>query len=279
MFDMKIMNEAIKRLKKQSVKCWTNCFFTADRLISLSKNMDTRLYIGKRSICFIYDERDFSRVCYWIADIDAVKEIYDVILKHENMARDIIIELVGFAKDIYVVETAFLSYGLIRYAMLHRWRLSRSMGGREDLDDAVIYKPVSEKSDVKIIEESLNQNFDPYISHLPTAEYLYKLQADGLIYGAYIHHKLIAFFCLENLGSRGKYFYEGFVCKKYRNQRIGEKLAHYIISRHPECSSFVLWIEGKNLASQKLFEKLGFKQERLQTVVLKYNNRNMKYLI
>jgi len=268
MFDIRIIYDTINNFKKLGISLNTNCFFNNYKLMALSEQEDAKLYVGKASICLLYNDFNFTRLYYWITDLNAIPEVSDCVINDCNKTRDIIIELIGFDNAIDELERRFSKAGIKRYAKLSRYR-TNVLNLSRDKNDDFTYSLVDNK-DIEKIQAILKENLDPYISHLPTEEYLNCLNNKKSVYGAYLNRDLIGVCCLEDIGLHGKYLYEIAVRKNYHGRKIGQSIADYAFSQCTECNNYATWIEENNVVSKKIFKNLGFKVDKLKTRVLIY---------
>lgn len=267
MFDIKVLYNKIEEMKAYAKNFNSNCYLNNYKLQEIAEKPTTQMIILKHSAFILYDEQNFIRMYYWLPDIKTMNKIGEYLRKN-RLERDIILELVGNVEVIFKKSDIFCEEGFKVYSILSRYR-SESLILNKVTNSDVIYS-VLKKDDVINILDILNDNLDPYESHLPDLTYLYDLQKKNLIYGAYTQNKLIGVLCLSNIGLRGIYSYQMAIKRNYQRQGIGRKLQHYALAHYNQCNNFIAWINDKNLVSQKLHVKLGYKKDGLKTLVLIY---------
>lgn len=268
MYDFDMLVERIKSLKRVAPKLYTNCFFFNDRLIELADLPSTRIIQGNSFVALEVKEKYFSRIYFWISQIDAVQELLSII--KEQQGESFIIELIGNEFDIAGIKEKFLSCGATCYAVLERWRAGsiRQPQSSESID---IRYSLIEKKDINKAHAMLTETFDAKISHLPSVTALYELYEQKLLFGAYSGTDLIGTCCMENIGETGKYCYETAILKEYRGHGIGKRLKGYAWRQCPEAKVFTSWVTTTNIASQKVNIALGLVKDGLITVVLECN--------
>lgn len=267
MFDISVLYKKIKKIKQQADKFQTNCYFDNYKLRNIAEKENSSLLIGLNYIFLIYDEMNFARLYYWISDIKDIIYI-DNYLKNNVYPKDILLELLGTEESIREKKQHFLNVGFNSYSILSRYRAKFLK--IKPVNNTDITYHVLEKEAVEYVPELLLSNLDPYESHLPTLDYLYELQKQKLLYGAYDNNKLIGILCLEKIGENGIYIYQISIMKYYQGKGIGTDIENFAFTKYPESNNFTTWINDNNLISQKMNIGLGYKKDGLKTEVLIY---------
>lgn len=263
MFDINVLNESLTELKKTG-SILTNCFFMLDKLKALSEKPESQLFRTTEFVMLLCKEESFKRLYYWIKKPENISDICAIIKNEHNSI--IIIELIGKANDLSVIKKIFTDNGIRQYGRLSRYQASELKTFSLNIE-GFLYREISKES-IPLIPDLFQENFDKYISHLPTIEQLYDLQREHLIYGAYDDKILVGVFCMEKVGRYGLYHYQTVLRKSYQNLGVGIELKSYAIKRNPTCRHWVTWVEDSNKRSIRLNKLLGFHEDGLKTEVL-----------
>ena len=117
----------------------------------------------------------------------------------------------------------------------------------------------------------MRNTLDPLAGHLPSKEKLLSLIRHGLVFQASLDGDLVAAVCLEKTGKAGIYIYQIAVSKCHRSTGIGSRLLQYALSHFQDYLVFTSWVEDQNIASNRIHQKLGMKQDGLKDTVLLLN--------
>lgn len=272
MFPIQVLYSALGRVRK-CPEFQTNCFFLHPKLATLSQMEGAQIRISDSFVVLAYPERNFQRLYFWTANYQAIPEICRAaqdLLESDAMVMD----LVGKAAVVQKGGRYFEAQGMERYALLSRYQAAKLHVVPEKNVDCTC--ALASEEDVEKILPLLEEKLDPYVSHLPSVPYLYKLQKQGLLYGCYIDRKLVGVVCLEPRGKWGCYIYQIAITKKEQRKGLFTILQNYVISHNRECRHWSIWIDDTNAGSIRGNEKTGMKKDGMQEIVfLLRNNRSL----
>lgn len=266
MFILQNLYEAINNLKKQKKEFHTNCFFLYPKMKTLSEQDDAKIQVGNNCVVLLYGERNFQRLYYWASGFSTVFEICHMARELNRTNAPIVVDVVGNTAYIHNMDGEFEKQKGRKHAILSRYRASalRIMPAKKVSCECSLVLP----EDVPKIGPLLEENLDPFVSHLPTLSYLYELQKKHLLYGCYVHGQLIGVECLETVGLKGRYLYQLAIKKTEHRKGYATVLKNYTISCVSQCSLWLAWIDDTNKGSIFLNEKSGMTRDGLKELVI-----------
>lgn len=214
-------------------------------------------------MALIYDDNGVTRLYLDLTSLKAAPALQELLV--QVSVRPIIVDCVERTERVHEVSQALCAAGFAPYAHLRRLRNTKVQ--RNPTADALVQPALVEECDK--IFSFLWETFDPYIYHLPSREKLLQLINERLVYRIVKNGEIAAVQCLERIGSRGLYIYEGAVAPKYRGIGLATLIIPYIpLCYADSCSFFTVWVENGNERSLQVLEKSGAVFDGLEDSVL-----------
>ena len=254
-------------LKKQHKKLITNNFLHRDDLEFYSRQEKSILFFDFNSLILLCEDNDIKRIYFYSCCFEEFLSAVTVL--KPQVEGDIVFEYIS--KEMESIGITKNSEDIEIYAILNKWQTMEINLKCQPIDDTFVFD-IAKKQDIIGIQELFNNSFDKFISHLPNNEVLQKLMSDDLVFCCYYREKIVGVVCFERIGRNGLYLYQIAIEPELKGSGIGWSLAQFAYSKFETCKVFTSWVDEKNIVSEKLHSKLGFKKMPLKTMVFLMKN-------
>lgn len=268
MFDVRTLYNALKCLREKNKALHTNCFFLLPKMKRIASLPGAEIEIGKNWIWLLYKERDFQRLYFWAAGLPDITEICRSV-RQKKESGQIVMELVGREPDINRAAGCFAGEGMEIYAVQSRYKASALHTVPEK--EANCTCSLISAADAEKVLPLLEEQMDPYVSHLPPVPYIYELQRKNMIYGCYMDGELVGVEILEPVGIWGRYWYQVVIKKEAQRKGLFTILKNYMILHNLQCRHWSTWITDTNIGSIRANEKTGMRKDGLKNIVMIYS--------
>lgn len=265
MFEPNELFWEINRLKKGR-RVITNNFLPITSIQQLSKQNESLLLYNSEAIALLCNDNGIERLYFHLSGLNSAAMLGNLLSSRNR--QPLVADCIGKTDQDAKLVQALCDIGFSRYTNLSRWR-----------SNIIKLSPVSSNGmffaagwkDAERIEVLLRNTLDPLAGHLPSKEKLLSLIRHGLVFQASLDGDLVAAVCLEKTGKAGIYIYQIAVSKCHRSTGIGSRLLQYALSHFQDYLVFTSWVEDQNIASNRIHQKLGMKQDGLKDTVLLLN--------
>lgn len=263
MFDVQELFAQVARLKQKGT-CICNNFLSLPALTEFAGQEASTLAYNEGAIALLCEDVGVTRLHFYLSSPEAAPALAELL--ERDRRRPVIVDCVGKREQVDSVSRLLCAAGFEPYTRMLRLRGSK-----------VPYAPVPEglvqparPEDADRILEMLNETFDPFVSHLPGRKKLLGLIEDGLVYCILKDGRIAAVECLERIGRRGIYIYQGVVEKEYRGSGFGGILLQFCLNQYRDSLTFTTWVEEGNGGPLRRHQQNGMTFDGLQDAILIY---------
>lgn len=265
MFNIDELFSQVNRIKAQG-KVLSNNFMDRSTIEHFSVQDESILTYNENAIALICCDNGIMRLYFYLYSLEAAPMLRELL--EQIPIRPIVVDCVGRQEQVEPLSRALCSEGFSLYARMGRLR------GQETIicpDMSCFEKDVyAELRDVDEIFEGLRGVFDPFVSHLPSRDYLVRLIEQKLVYRLKADGKVVAVICMERVGKKGIYCYQGYVSPSQRGKGYGRRVYQIAVHYSRYYCPFTTWVEDKNTQVLKIWNQFGFLPDGLRNFVLLY---------
>lgn len=181
-----------------------------------------------------------------------------------------VVDCIGMEAYVNTVCNSLCKAGFSRYTTLSRWKgQNLSMCSSSFPEKFEIY--IAAQKDSGKVQNLLENNFDPLVSHLPSEDELMELINRGWVFCVHKGGDLCAAACMKMLGEKTAYLYQYVVSPEIRGLGVGSAIFQFAMNQFKNCVFFTSWTEDNNFASNRIHEKFGMHRDGLKDCVLIYD--------
>ena len=259
--------EKVNILKNGNKAFLSNACFSPMQLKEIIGAPNTAVKISENGVVILEEEESFVRVYFYFA----AEEFLGEILRHASSftGKPLIAEVIGNEKATGRVVSALENTGFAEHNRLMR------MLRKVDCVTAASSLPViyAGAKDLDNIMQLLYEEFDIYTSHLPqSGSVLESINREEIIVTRKDGSSLAGLAYFESKGINRKYLYQIVVEKNMRGRGLGETMLSQGLSLFPPNTVCELWVEDRNSAAIKLYEKYDFRKDGMLDYVMIYLN-------
>lgn len=249
--------KALKRVNRRLFSNMTLDYASIEKMIE--EDTLQYCYLSGKYLNLWYKERDFVRIMYYIADLEAYEPI--------DYKGKSIIEFFEAKKKTQTEDliNKIIECGYKKYSQYHRWVLN-------DIDETETCNSgyaITETADGNFYDE-LVKNFNAYEDHIPQKEEFEEYCKDKMTWSIISDYsnKLMAGLIVSIAGKiQTEEFI--FVAKEFRRRGIAKDIHKHWISKSSKESvaQHVAWVNDMNTDSIGLHASLGFIQQETNKIV------------
>lgn len=264
MFQLDDYYQNLNLLKEKHKKLITNNFLNRKDLGIYSKQESSTLFFGFDSLVLLCEDNGVRRMYFNSCCFDKLLLAIEEFREHENC--DIVFEYISKETISPDIIRRFDLENIKSYAILNKWQ-SIEINLKNQSDDDMLVFNIARSKDLDEIQELFLNSFDKFISHLPNNEFLKKLITRELVFCCWCGEKIVGVICFDSIGTNGLYLYQVAIEPSVKGKGIGWKLAQFAYRKFKYYKIFTSWVDERNIISEKLHIKLGFKKMPLKTMV------------